>query len=182
MASFPTRELQLSYWRQASRRGRRQRANVCGRAGFTIVEVLLTLVLLAAAYAITLPLLSRGRISASVHNARHVTISSLALARATAVRFGRPAVLRLDTAGDHLWIEADTTLAGSRAGVDTIAWFSFREDLGIDLKANRSAVCFDGRGVGTKASACPSPGALIVVSLRDRSDTIAVSSLGRVLP
>jgi len=107
-------------------------------------------------------------------------MGSISLAKAAAVRFGRPSVLRLDSDRDRMWVEVDTTLAGT-GSADTLGYFSFREDLKVDLKANRTALCFDGRGIGTTRTACPQAGAVIIVALNQSADTVFVSPIGRVL-
>ncbi len=151
------------------------------RGGFTLVEVLIALVLLALIYAVALPSIGRSRVSAAVHNSKYVVISTLSLARATAMRYGRPAVLRLDAARDRIWIEVDTTEAGSGAAVDSLGYFDFTKELRVKLESNRASLCFDGRGIGTTGAACPEAGAAIVLSLAHRADTVVVSPLGRVV-
>ncbi len=147
-------------------------------AGFTLMEIIIALVLMAMVYAIAVPAIGRARVAAAVHNSRHVVVSSISLARATAMRFGRPTVLRLDATEDRLWIEADTSVSGG--AVDTIGFYSFAGELATDLQSNRSSLCFNGRGIGTTGTACPQAGALIVVSLGSKADSVLVTALGRV--
>ena len=151
-------------------------------AGFTIIEIIIALVLVSIVYAIALPSIGRTRVSASVHNARHVVVSSISLARATAMRFGGSAVLRLDAANDRLWVEADTTLSKSGEELVRLGYFDFGNELHVNLDSNRTALCFNGRGIGTTGTACPQAGATIVVFRGDRADTVRVSPTGRVLP
>lgn len=136
---------------------------------------------MAAVYAIALPSIARTRVSASVHNARHVVVSSISLARATAIRFGRPVTLRLDIVNDRLWVVADTALAGAGVNLVTLGHFSFAEELDVNLDSNRSTLCFNGRGIGTTTAACPQPGGVIVVSRAGLADTLIVSPTGLVL-
>ncbi len=150
------------------------------RAGFSLLEVLVTLMLLSMVYAIALPSIGRTRIQASVHNSSQAVMGTISLAKAAAVRFGRPSVLRLDSARDRIWVEVDTTLAGT-GSTAALGYFSFREELKVDLKANRTALCFDGRGIGTTRAACPQAGAVIIVALKQSADTVFVSPLGRVI-
>lgn len=150
------------------------------KAGFSLLEVLITLILLSMVYAIAIPSIGRTRVQASIHNSSQAVIGTISLAKAAAVRFGRPSVLRLDSSRDRMWVEVDTTLAGT-GSTTTLGYFSFREELKVDLKANRSALCFDGRGIGTTRAACPQTGAVIIVTLNQRADTVFVSPLGRVI-
>ncbi len=136
--------------------------------------------LLALVYAIVIPSIGRTRVHASVHNSTQTLLSTIALAKASAIRFGRPSVLRLDTSRDAIWIEIDTTAAGSGT-VDTLGFYSFAEQLQVNLGSNRSAVCFDGRGIGVTRAVCPDAGAVIVVSRLGKADTVFMSQVGRVL-
>ncbi len=145
-----------------------------------MIEVLIALALVALAYTIAMPAIGRGRITAAVHNAKYVVVSNLSLARATAMRFGRPAVVRLDPYRERIWIEVDTTVAGTGV-VDSLGYFDFAHDLQVNLESNRPTLCFDGRGVGTTTAACPQAGAIIVLSLAGKADTVRVSPLGRVV-
>ena len=151
-----------------------------GARGFTLIEIMVVLVMMAAVYAIALPAIGRTRVTASVHNAKHVVTSSIHLARATAIRYGRPAVLRIDAAEDRVWVEADTTVAGTGV-VDTLGYYNIADEFDVDLQSERDALCFNSRGIGTTSATCPQPGALIVVVLLSASDSIVVSPVGRVM-
>jgi Tfp pilus assembly protein FimT len=141
---------------------------------------MIALVMVGVIYAIALPAIGRTRVSASVHNARHALVSSISLARATAIRFGRTAVLRLDSEHDRVWVEVDTTMAGTGEAV-TLGHFNFAEELDVNLESNRSSLCFNGRGIGTTSTTCTQPGGVIVLALRGRAETVFVSPTGRVL-
>ena len=151
-----------------------------GRAGFTLLEVVIALVMAALIYAIALPAIARTRVSASVHNSRFVVESSVSLARATAMRYGRPAVLRFDSVRDQLWVVVDTSMVGS-AALDTLGYFDIRAEFNVDLESNRQALCFNGRGIGTTGAVCPQAGAVITLALSGRADTVLVTPLGRVV-
>ncbi len=122
------------------------------------------------------------RVAASVQNSKAAVVSAISLARATAMRYGRPAVLQIDAAGDRVWVEVDTTLVGDGSAVATLGRFDFAAKLNVDLSSNRAALCFDGRGIGTTSATCPLAGAEIVVRRQTRAVTVVVSRLGRVLP
>lgn len=165
--------------------GRSALAGPCIRAsrvGITLVELLIVIAVLAATGVIALPSIGRMRVAASVQNGKHAVVSAVSLTRATAMRYGRPAVLRIDAAGDRVWVEADTTTAGEGTTVDTLGSFYFAESLNVDLSSNRTSLCFDGRGVGTTSTTCPVAGAEIVLSRQTRVDTVVVGVLGQVIP
>lgn len=155
-------------------------APVARARGFTLIEVIVALAMVAAIYVIALPAISRTRVTASIHNARHVVVSSIALARATAIRYGRPAVLRLDASGDRVWVEADTSLAGTGV-VDTMGLYYVGEQFEVDLATEQSALCFNGRGIGTTSTTCSTAGAVIVLTLQSKSDSVVVTPVGRVI-
>ncbi len=121
------------------------------------------------------------RVDASVQNSKAAVVSALSLARATAMRYGRPAGLQIDAAGDRVWVEVDTTSVGDGTAVDTLGSFDFAAKLNVDLMSDRTSFCFDGRGVGTTSTTCPLAGGEIVVRRQTRADTVVVSPLGRVL-
>ena len=150
------------------------------RAGFSLLEVLIAIMLMTLVYAIAMPSLAATRVRASVHNSKHIVISSISLARTAAIRFGRPAVLRLDSQSDRIWVEVDTTLAGGGAK-DTLNLIHLGQVLGVDLQSNRTGVCFNGRGIGTTGTDCPRAGGTIILSTGGRADTVFISPLGRVL-
>jgi type II secretory pathway pseudopilin PulG len=141
---------------------------------------MVALVMMAMVYAIALPAIGRSRITASLHNAKQVVISSIFLARATAIRYGRPAVVRIDSDRDEVWVEADTTVAGT-GSVAQLGYFSIAEEFDVDLKSERSALCFNSRGIGTTSATCPQPGGVIFLTLRSASDSVVVSPVGRVI-
>jgi prepilin-type N-terminal cleavage/methylation domain-containing protein len=149
-------------------------------AGFTLLEIMIALAMVAVVYAIALPAIGRTRVSASVHNARHALVSSISLTRATAIRFGRTAVLRLDSDHDRIWVEADTTMEAT-GEVVTLGHFNFAEELNVDLSSNRSSLCFNGRGIGTTSAQCTRRGGVIALALGGKAEVVYVSPTGRVL-
>ena len=140
---------------------------------------MVAVVMLAAFYTLALPAIGRSRVSASVHNARHALVSSIALTRATAIRYGRTAVLRLDSEHDRVWVEVDTTMAAT-GEVASLGRFDFEAEHKVDLWSNRSSLCFNGRGTGTTSARCTLPGAMIVLALGGQAETVFVSPTGRI--
>ncbi len=99
-------------------------------------------------------------------------------ARTAAVRFGDVAELHIDASGDRFWVQIDTTADGTGV-MDTIgAVVNLREN-GVDLRATRSLLCFDPRGLIAGRAGCPTTGSLgIVFSRGSSSDTLAVTASG----
>lgn len=140
------------------------------------------LVVLAVVTSFAVPAVGRMRVAAAVQNARHAVESALSLARASAIQYGRPSILRIDAARDRVWVAVDTTVAGTGAALDTVRIFNLADELRVDLESDRAALCFDGRGIGTTGTACPAAGAVITLTREGKTGVVRVSPTGRVLP
>ncbi len=150
-----------------------------GRGGFTLIEVMVIVLIIGVLSAIAAPPVAQIRESARLQNGRHMVTSALSLARATGPRWGRVAVLRIDTVLDAMWVVVDT---GDVSRSDTLVarTFRFADDLGVELESNRSALCFNARGIGTTGVECPATGGRILVTTGGRADTLELTSVGRV--
>lgn len=166
----------FGYWPALLRAFARDRR----RLGFTVIEIVLLVVMLGVVSAIAMPSIGRIRISASIHNARSAVISAISLGRATAINYGRPATVHLDSGGDRVWVEIDTTLAGDGSVVDTLGLFYISDELDVDLESDSPGVCFNSQGIGTTGAECPVAGAQIILSRSGRADTVNVSPPGRI--
>lgn len=153
-----------------------------GSAGFSALELILVLVVMAIVAAFAIPAVGAMRTAAAVQNGRHGVESALSLARAAAIQYGRPSVLHIDPAGERLWVEVDTTVAGTGTALDTVRVFAIGEELQVDLESDRLALCFDGRGIGTTGTPCPAAGAVITLTRAGKMAIVRVSATGRVLP
>ncbi len=147
-----------------------------------MIELVLVTAVIAILAVISIPATSRIRAAAAVQNARHGVESTLALARASAIQYGRPSVFRIDAAGERVWVEVDTTVAGSGAALDTVGLYHLYDELRVDLESDRTALCFDGRGIATTGTVCALAGAQIVLSREGSVHAITVSATGRVVP
>src|ERR1041385_6384270 len=82
------------------------------RAGFTIAEVTLIIVVLAVLFALLLPrmnaFLRRGHLRSAMAELTEVHD----LARASATRLGRPVELHLDAVRGTFWVESGTSIGG----------------------------------------------------------------------
>lgn len=151
-----------------------------GRSGFTVIEIILVIVILGVASTIALPPMGRMRVTATLHNAREMVTSTIASGRATAIRYGRPSVVRFDSDNDLIWIEVDTTVAGDNSARDTLGLVDLATSFGVDMKANRNAYCFNSRGIGTTSAVCPEWGIAVKLSLGGKADSVAVNEVGRI--
>lgn len=149
-------------------------------AAFTLVEMIVIIAVIGVMAVIALPSFQRIRTSAALQSGRAAATSTLAAARATATAWGRTAVVRIDGPGNALWAVVDTGAAGN--GVDTmvVGRVDLGGDLGLDLRSDRTTLCFNSRGVGTVARECPETGATLVLRYGNVADTLWVNVAGRV--
>lgn len=153
--------------------------NVMKTNAFTLIELILVLVLIGLGLAIAGPPLAEGYWRSSARGAVDEFVTTHELARATAVRYGRVARLRIDAAGGRFWAEVDTGRAAGRPQV--IGAVKRVGDLGLTMTSNRSTICFDSRGLPTTRGACESADARVVFSAESWADTVEVTLLGKVL-
>ena len=105
-------------------------------------------------------------------------ISAHQKARTAAVRFGAVAELHIDASTDRFWVQIDTTSSGSGV-MDTIGSVVDLSEHHVDLRATRSLLCFDPRGLIAAAAGCPSTGSLAIgLSRGSSSDTLNVTASG----
>jgi Tfp pilus assembly protein FimT len=103
------------------------------------------------------------------------------LARSTAVRYGRVARLHIDAANGQFWVDVDSSAAGVgvRAVIGPIRSVA---DQGVTFTSADTLMCFDPRGLPSTANAaCQGQTGTLVFSLAGRSDSAAVTVLGKVL-
>ncbi len=162
-----------------SRRGAQIEVSASRRAGITLVEMLIVLIVFATLLGVALPRLFEAFQGAKGRSAVNQFVSAHRLARATAIRYGRAAELHIDAASARFWIEVDTSQAG---GVnDTIGSIHNVANPQLVMTSDRALVCFDGRGLATMTGACEAGDVTVTFSLAGRTDTVTVSSLGKVL-
>ena len=99
-------------------------------------------------------------------------------ARTAAVRFGAVAELHIDASADRFWIQIDTTASGSGV-MDTIGRVVDLSEKHVELRATRSLLCFDPRGLVAAAAGCPTTGSLAIgFSRGGSSDALSVTASG----
>ena len=120
-----------------------------------------------------------GRVA--VGDARSLVTSSVAAARAAAVRFGRVSYLVLDAAGDRLLVQVDTSSLGGAAPA-SLGEVDLWEELSVNLVATQPLLCFDPRGLTVAVSPCTGTGAVVRLQRGAFTDSVVVSATGRVVP
>ena len=126
-------------------------------AGFTLLEMVTAAVIVGIVMAFSLPKLASYYRQTTVRSARDQFVAKHALARATAIRFGRVAEFHIDAANDRFWVTVDTSAAATGV-IDTIGQMADYSDSPVAITANRSILCFDYRGLATTYPAsCDKP-------------------------
>lgn len=150
-----------------------------GRSGFTVVEVTLTVVVLSIMLALALPGLARSARATKTRSAAAQFASTHALARASAMRYGRTAELHIDAASKRFWVEVDTSAVGGVT--DTIGTIQNLTDDPLVMTSSRALLCFDRRGLATTANTCEPGDATITFAIGTRADTVTTSVLGKIV-
>ena len=146
-----------------------------GAAGFTVVELLIVIVLMGLLTAMAYPRMSGLRASAGPRGARGQFLSSLATARAAAVRFGRPAQLK--RTGNTIQVRADT--GGTGVFVSLSVPVALDSEFSVTLGATVDSVVFGPRGLATNLSSSGAQFALVHGSIQD---SVCLTRLGDVAP
>ncbi len=139
--------------------------------GFTLIELLIVIVILVTAMAAAGPALFEAHQRAKIGQAVDEFAAMYSLARTVALRYGRGSLLKIDSSKDEYRLTADTVAGG------------FELRLGhtlddVDLWANRSKLCFDGRGMPMAGPQCEPHDALVVFSTPHAVDTVRITALG----
>ncbi|HTR77836.1 MAG TPA: prepilin-type N-terminal cleavage/methylation domain-containing protein [Gemmatimonadaceae bacterium] len=136
------------------------------RRGMTLVELLVTMLILGLLAAIAVPRVAGALDRVSVRGATQDVVLTLAAARAAASRRGAYVSFVADTrAGRVRAVSAGEVLAERDVG----------HVRGVRLEASRESVTFAPGGLGWGAA-----NTTVIVSRGSRSDTIVMSRLGRV--
>jgi prepilin-type N-terminal cleavage/methylation domain-containing protein len=148
---------------------------LAGRGGFTMLELLIVIVLMGLLSAMAYPRMSGVRQSAGLRAARVQFVSSLATARAAAVRFARPAQLK--RSGNSIQVLADT--GGTGAFVSLGLPVALDSQFSVTLSATIDSVVFGSRGLATNLSTSGAQFALVRGTIQD---SVCLTRLGEVAP
>jgi prepilin-type N-terminal cleavage/methylation domain-containing protein len=150
------------------------------RAGFTIVELLTVVVLLGTTASMSMPKIADTVKRNTVHSARDQFALAHSLARATAIRYGRTAQLRINTSTAKFWIQVDTSTNATPhyATVGSAHELSLG---GVTVTSDRATLCFGAQGLPTTGGTCDAGDISIVFSRQNRADTLRTTALGKVI-
>ncbi len=147
--------------------------------GFSLVEILIV------SSGVTLGLTAAApRFSVALHDARvraagRHFIALHSLAKATAATYRRTTELHIDAAGGRVWIEVDTSRTG---GVrDTVRGVQRVARGAVDMKSDRTLVCFDPIGTAVTFGSCEDGALRVMFASGSRTETVTTSVLGKVL-
>lgn len=144
--------------------------------GFTAVELIFVLVILAGLAAIFVPALGRTEPRKSVTSARNAFASLHATARASAIQYGRTTRLQISSPS-RVWVE----VTNSAGRIDTLGRM-----LHLDLEFNKVRVspsrtlCYGPRGLPVQPAGCNAPAVTIVFSKSNVADSVIISAAGRL--
>lgn len=147
--------------------------------GFTLIEILVVLMLATILLGIAIPTLISTRDGVALNNGRARVSSAVSAARATSSRYGRTSYLVLDAAADVIRVEADTTADGGQPPV-TLHRLDLWSELRLNLRATEPLLCFDPRGLAVASGPCPGTGVVVYLDREALTDSVVVSSTGRV--
>lgn len=143
-----------------------------------MTELILVLLLLGLALGIASSPLVRAYGSTVTRTAVDELVSSHALARSTAVRYGGMGRLRIDAGNARFWVEVDTSGAGNMDTIGPVRRFADRD---VTITSDRSVLCFDARGLPTTQGDCEAGDAMVIFEAKGESDTVQTTALGKVL-
>jgi type IV fimbrial biogenesis protein FimT len=148
--------------------------------GFTLLEVIIVLALLAIIAAMGAPKLSAALRRRTTQTAVDQFATAHSLARITALRYGRVAQLHIDASATRFWVDVDTSANG--VGQRSTIWYERKlGQPGLVMSSNRSLLCFDARGLPLVLGSCESGDATVIFTATDRADTVRTAALGKIL-
>jgi prepilin-type N-terminal cleavage/methylation domain-containing protein len=147
------------------------------RAGFTIAEVLIVLVIMALITAMALPKLSTSAQKSNVRSSRVELSTMVAKARAAAVQRGCVDTLHVTTgASATAWITACKASLSGTVVLDTIGGVDLvGKRMGVSLSSSTTNYIFDPRGLLVGGS-----GGTIVITGSGFTDSIVINAIGKV--
>ena len=150
------------------------------RRGFTLLELIIVLFVLALIAAIAAPRLSAALRNRTTQTGADQFIAAHNLARSTAVRYGRVAQFHIDPTTARYWVDVDTSGAG--VGQRAIVWYTRDASAaGLTMSSNRTLVCFDSRGFASTTGTCQGGDLQVVFAMSGHADTVRTTTLGKVL-
>lgn len=157
-----------------------RRSHIAGRptpfrGGFTLLEVIIVLMIVAMVAGIVAPAVSGAQKRLSVDNSRNAAISLSARARALAANRGTTAVLEFDSDNDLAWVRMeDDTLSDGR--------IDFASEYGTDLDfdGNILKICYSSKGYALFSCSSAGLPTTLTFSFGSNSGSVIVRPLGQI--
>jgi prepilin-type N-terminal cleavage/methylation domain-containing protein len=146
--------------------------------GFTLVELIMVLIIGAATMAIATPPIARAFRNTATQSAADEFVTTHALAKSAAIRFGRTAELHIDTSKGEFFVKVDTADTGNSVRISLIKDMSKYR---VEMTSTRSVICFDARGLPTSRGTCEAADATLTFTAGDDYEELSITALGRIL-
>jgi MSHA pilin protein MshA len=147
---------------------------VIRRAGFSLIEMLIVVVVIGLMTLLALPRLADAFAQTNVKSARAKVISLFSVARANAAGTSRPTVLRLS--GNQIYVVSGPPKLKAGAGtLDTVTPVeNIYTQYGVAASVSADSILLDQSGLGRN-------GSTIILSKSGRADTLTISQYGQIL-
>jgi prepilin-type N-terminal cleavage/methylation domain-containing protein len=150
---------------------------VLNRRGFSLTEMMIVIVLMAALGVIALPRSRALLIRSNVRGARTTVFNAIQQAKVTAASQGRTAQVNFETATGRMFVSASPRRApcpGNNCTMDTIGLVrQLNTQYGVTVNPSQTTYTFDSRGLG--------PNTPVTIELRrdPERDTVWIRGFGR---
>lgn len=134
--------------------------------GFTIPELLVSLVLLSIIMGVAIPRFTGLRDRMSVRGAASLAVSALSDARESAMRLNTRVAFIVDTGTSRLVV---------RSGSDTMRVIDLREIFRASVSTSRDSIAYSSTGLGYGAA-----NSRYIITRGGAAESVTVSRLGRV--
>jgi prepilin-type N-terminal cleavage/methylation domain-containing protein len=156
-----------------------------GRRGFTLIETLIALAVVAILSGLGYPRLRTFMLKSNLRSARSTVINTVQAAKARALMEGRSVAVNFDNTTGRMWTTAAPRRTATCTGTcdrDTVGVIvNLAQQYGVVLAATRSdaapqpSFSFDLRGLGNSGSSL-----VVLLTRGGYKDSVNVSSYGRV--
>ncbi len=151
-----------------------------GRRGFSLLEAILTVMIISILTTIALPRLAPVMSRVSVRSAASTFTARHSLAKILAVRQASESRLVVDVDASRFWVVVDTSSGGLPVW-DTVGVPVDLTENGVVIASTESMFCFNPRGLAATGGGCPGNGAAISFKRGDYTTTLRITALGKVL-
>lgn len=143
------------------------------RTGFTMLELLIVLILIAVLTGLALPKLTTAAQKANIRSTRMELASLVTRARAAAIQRGCVDSLHISTSTAKAWVTACQVSGTSRDTVGPVD--NLGQRFGVTLSASKTDYGYDPRGILVGYS-----GGSIVITGNGFTDSVVINNVGKV--